>query len=240
MIDRNSTLGELVAQQPSCAAILEKLGLDYCCGGKRTVAAACAGRGLDADTLLRVLEAVRGVQPRTLAVDCSRMTLTELVDHIEATHHVFVREHLPWLAEAAGKVANVHGERHPELHRLRQIYCVLQDEISQHLAKEEQILFPMVRELDKADKLPSFHCGSIANPIRVMEEEHDRAGSALSRMRELTKDFTVPEDACSTYSALLEGLKELESDLHQHIHKENNILFPKAIEAEKRLGQESR
>lgn len=235
-LNASMTVGDLVIQYPHAADMLEQLGIDFCCGGKQPWDAACAAKGLDATTLLQAIKASRPAQSPTQTVDCSTMTMTQLADHIEQTHHAFLKEQLPKVGSMVTKIAEVHGPNHGELRELAQVYLGLDAELSQHMAKEEQILFPFVRELEKADSQPSFHCGSIANPIRVMEMEHDKAGQALARLRQLSGDYTTPEDGCATYRATMDGLKELELDLHQHIHKENNILFPRAVEAEKKLG----
>jgi len=231
-----STVGEVVAELPSSAPVLGKLGIDYCCGGKQSIASVCAERGLDAHTLLCVLEASSAAEDREPYPSCASMGLSELVDHVEGTHHAFMKEHLPRLDALSIKVERVHAGSHPELRELRQLFGGLRDELSQHLAKEEQILFPMIRQLDGAEALPAFHCGSVGNRIGVMEEEHDRAGQVLARMREVTDGYVAPEDGCASYQALLKGLAELELDLHQHIHKENNILFPKAVGVERNLS----
>jgi regulator of cell morphogenesis and NO signaling len=164
------------------------------------------------------------------------MTLTQLADHIEATHHSYLRSALPRISQLAAKVAQAHGSRHPEVIEVQAVFDALREELEAHLQKEEAILFPMCRELDTASTLPQFHCGTVRNPVHVMESEHDNAGRALSELRRLTGDYTLPEDGCNTYRALLDALTEMEGDLHQHIHKENNILFPRAVAMEQRLA----
>jgi regulator of cell morphogenesis and NO signaling len=161
--------------------------------------------------------------------------MTELADHIEQTHHAYLREELPRLTGLVGKIREVHGERHPKLVEVQRVFLGLRDELMMHMMKEEQVLFPMIRQMEASDNEPSFDCGSVDNPIRVMEHEHDNAGNALARLNELTGGYLPPADACNTYRATLSGLQELELDLHLHIHKENNILFPRASEREKLL-----
>ena len=139
------------------------------------------------------------------------------------------------LAELIDKVAGHHGERHPELFDLRKTFARLHNELDLHLLKEERVLFPLVKQLEAAHQMIAMHCGSVANPIRVMEHEHDDAGTALRQIRDLTRDFQVPADGCSSWKALCHGLAALETDLHLHIHKENNILFPRAAELEAAL-----
>ncbi len=143
-----------------------------------------------------------------------------------------MREELPRLSSMLEKLVEEHGKKHSELLRCREAFSSLRRELEPHMAKEEQILFPMIRDLEASATLPDFHCGSLRNPIRVMEHEHDDAALALSRLRELTANYTPPDDACSTYHAAFAGLAELEADLHRHIHKENNILFPRAVAEE--------
>src|SRR5262249_36156390 len=149
-----------------------------------------------------------------------------LVDHIVTSHHGYLREALPRLDMLIEKVVGAHAGQHPELLQLRGVFRSFQRELETHMFKEEHILFPMCRELERAGAHPRFHCGSSQNPVRVMTMEHDDAGNALAAMRQLTHDFTAPEDACITYRAMLDGLAELEQDMHRHVHLENNILFP--------------
>jgi regulator of cell morphogenesis and NO signaling len=169
--------------------------------------------------------------------DWLNASLTELCDHIEQTHHEYLRAELPRLTAIIAKVADVHSQAHTELRELNEAFAALRAELQPHMQKEEQVLFPAIRQLEAADGEASFPFGSVANPIRMMEHEHDNAGDGLSRIRKITNDFAVPADACNTYLAMLDGLRELETDLHQHIHKENNILFPRSLELEsKRCG----
>ena len=162
-----------------------------------------------------------------------------MCDHIEATHHALLRQELPRLKGLIDKVAAAHGDSHPELGELRQVFAALQAELEPHMFKEEQILFPAIRQLEQAAQQPNFPFGTVANPIRMMEHEHDTAGSALAKIRELTHHFQPPDDACNTYRVMLEALHALEQDMHQHIHKENNILFPRSQQLEASLGSVS-
>ena len=234
-LDIHLDIGHLVAEKPARSRVFDRHGIDYCCGGKRTVEDACRDRGLDATTVLAELEAL-DTQDSANEVDPRQMTMTELADHIEHTHHVYLRSELPRLQALIDKVAGVHGASYPWLEDVQATFANLVAELEPHMLKEEQLLFPIIRELDRAPVSPSFHCGSVTNPIRVMEQEHDRAGQALRRLRTLTDDFTAPEGACNTFRAMLDGLAALEADTHQHIHKENNVLFVRASEAEARLG----
>lgn len=222
-----TTLGDLVAESPARARALEALGLDYCCGGQRTLRQACAEKGLSEQLALAALARV-DERPEPAEVDLRAMNAGALCDLIVDTHHVYLRREMPRLAALADKVASVHGANHPELVDVQRIYAAFQDEMYAHLSKEENILFPLIKRLAARDTAGGFHCGSVMNPIRVMLMEHDGAGAALQQMRDLTNGFEVPEDGCTSYAMLLSGLRELEQDTHRHIHKENNVLFLKA------------
>ena len=235
-IDPNATLAALVTARPGLAATLDSVGLDYCCGGRRTLAAAADAAGLDLDTVLAILNRVSETEPEAGSEGWTSMSPTELVDHLEATHHAYLREALPRAAALAGKVASVHAERHPELAVVSGLVAELRAELEPHLMKEERILFPMIRELGAATQTPQFHCGSLANPIRVMAFEHDTAGDLLARLRAATSGYAVPDDGCASYQALYVTLAELETDTHLHVHKENNVLFPAVLDAEASIG----
>ncbi len=233
--DVNMTLGDLVTQRSGRARVLEGLGLDYCCGGQQTLAQACADKGLVAAD---VVQALADSDAGRAADECdwSAAPLEELIANLLSTHHAFLKREFPRLSGLVDKVASVHGERHPELAEVRTTYHALRDELEVHLEKEENILFPMITDLERNRSLDCLHCGSVQNPIRVMHMEHESAGAALHALRELTRGYAVPADACGSFRAMLGGLAELESDLHVHIHKENNILFPKAIRLEEDLN----
>jgi len=229
MIDPHETLGELVTKRPKLAASLDRLGLDYCCGGQRTLADAVDTAGLDLDDVVDVLEAdSEGTGP----ADYAQLGLVELVDHLEATHHAYLGEALPRLSQLAAKVHDVHGERHPELAEVDRLVRALRADLEPHLRKEEQVLFPMIRELAAATVAPTFHCGTLGNPISVMLREHDDVGALLVALRRAAGDFEVPDDGCASYRSLSAGLAELEADTHLHVHKENNLLFPAVVHAE--------
>lgn len=229
------TVGQLVVERPSRARLFERLGIDYCCGGKKPLALACQEKGLDLATVLAELDRdTTGPAREDAAADRNWATasMTDLADHIERTHHAFLKSELPRLEPIAHKVAVRHGPNHPELAELYEVFMGLKQEMESHMMKEERILFPLCRKLDAADGPEQFHCGSVANPIAVMINEHEDAGRALQRMRELTNDFTPPPDACPTFRGYLDSLRQIEEDMHQHVHKENNILFPKAVRTE--------
>ncbi|GMV94857.1 MAG: iron-sulfur cluster repair di-iron protein [Candidatus Hydrogenedentes bacterium] len=233
-------VGEIIAQRPMLAHVFEAAGVDYCCGGKKTLEVACREKGLDpqafADKLVRSEAASEG-EP---LADAAAMSLTELADHIEHTHHAYLRSELPRLDALTEKVASVHGGEDARLHDVRKTLLSLAAEMTSHMMKEEQILFPMIRRLEMSDALPKFHCGSIANPIRQMEMEHNDAGSALERMRALTDEYTPPDWACNTYRVMLDALARLELDMHQHVHKEDNVLFPSAFKLEAGLAERAK
>jgi regulator of cell morphogenesis and NO signaling len=226
------TLGDMVTANPSVSRVFEQYQLDYCCGGAQPFSEACAAAGIDPATVLADLAELEE-QP---AAEWASMPPGELVDLLEATHHVYLKAELPRLTALLDKVVGVHGGRHPELLDVQTSYEQLRAELEPHLAKEEQVLFPMIRELQDATSTPDFHCGNLDSPIRVMQFEHDQAGELLARLRELTGDYTPPADGCGSFQALYAGLADLEADTHQHIHKENNVLFPNVLEMEAQLG----
>lgn len=225
------TIGELVVGSPGRARVFEALGIDYCCGGKTPLELACRERGLDPEQVAEQLAKVDEETPCTID-DCAGMSLTELADHVEARHHAYLREELPRLEQLVGKVAKAHGQRDPRLARLAEVLASFSNEMQHHMTKEERMLFPIIRALDAGDRPPTYSFGSIANPIRIMESEHDRSGDALAQMRELTDGFACSSALCNTHLALLDALETLDRDTHQHVHKENNMLFPRAIELE--------
>lgn len=235
----NRTVAELVTERPARARVFEKHGIDYCCGGQRPLAEACAGRGVSLDQVVGELETVDTGQAADQQ-DWNAARLAELSEHIVGTHHVYLRSELPRLAQMLDKVHSVHGERHAELGECQSVFQGLRAELEIHMMKEERILFPLIAALELGDAAAASHCGSVNNPIHQMEHEHDAAGAALERLRTLTNSYTPPADACNTYRAMLDGLAELESDLHLHIHKENNILFPRAAKLEAAMAQEPR
>jgi regulator of cell morphogenesis and NO signaling len=228
----SDTVGEIVRDRPSLSRLFEQAKVDYCCGGKKTLDEACRNQGIDPQTFLAQLEAIANSNTE-IEMNVATLSLTKLADHIEQTHHAYLHTELPRLEKMVTKVASVHGEKEPRLHQIKDIFLVVSQELETHLQKEEKILFPMIRQLESSAAVPSFHCGTIANPVHQMEFEHDEAGVALGQLRQLTDNYTPPEWACNTYRAMLDSLLNFEQDMHQHIHKENNVLFPKAIALEK-------
>jgi regulator of cell morphogenesis and NO signaling len=232
------TVGQLVVQRPSRARVFEKFGIDYCCGGKVPLKQAIAAKGLAAETVVAELEREQAPDPQQPGErNWATASLTDLCDHIEKTHHARLKLDLPRLEFLTAKVASRHGDRRPALVEIHRIVLGLRAELESHMAKEEQVLFPFCRQLDQADALPPAHCGTVRNPIEAMVAEHEDAGEAIARLRALTDNYTPPLDACNTYRAMYDALHTFERDMHQHVHKENNILFPKAIRVEKLLSR---
>jgi regulator of cell morphogenesis and NO signaling len=225
------SLAEIVNRQPTAAAVLERLGLDYCCGGAQRLDDACAARGIDPAAVLDELAAAT----RAPTPDWASLPLAQLADHIEATHHQYLWAELPRLSALADKVTTAHGQRHPELEDVRATFEKLRAELEPHMLKEERVLFPMIRELAVATSPPVFHCGSVRNPISVMMSEHERAGELLARLHELTSGYAAPADSCASFRAFYNGLATLEADTHLHVHKENNRLFPTVVALETAL-----
>lgn len=215
---------------PATARIFERLGVDYCCGGKSSLRDACARVGRPEDEVVALLQQAQ--QAPALALAPENLPTAELIAHIEQTHHRFTRDELERAEHLMAKVLRAHGARHPELQAVAQALEALTQELLVHLHKEEAILFPYVRALAAQAPVARPPFGTVANPLRVMESEHEAAGELLRQLREATQQYTPPPDACPTFRALYDCLPALERDLHQHIHLENNVLFPKARAAE--------
>lgn len=230
------TVGEVVAEDYRLGSVFKRYGIDFCCGGGITVARACEKKGVDMNELERDLAFARtgGSVARTDAV--ASWELDFLADYIVNIHHRYVRESLPVLEAFGTKVARVHGDARPELHEIAQKIAELSNEMRQHMEKEERILFPFVKQLVEADRagrpLPTAPFGRVRNPVNMMKEEHDHAGTLVADLRLLSHDFQPPEWACNTYRALFAKLEEFEEDLHRHVHLENNVLFPRTINLE--------
>jgi regulator of cell morphogenesis and NO signaling len=223
------TVGQLVAERPSRARVFEKFGIDYCCAGKKPLEEACRDRRVDVQSVLdelRLNDERRGPEQ-----DWAALGLTRLADHIERTHHGYLGQELPRLDFLMHKVAAAHGGRHPELLRLLAVFQAFKGELLNHMQKEELVVFPLCRRIEAGDIGGPVSGAGLQRPIDVLTHEHDDAGAALAEMRRLTGGFAAPADACNTYRALLDSLKELEADMHQHVHLENNVLFPAALKA---------
>jgi len=234
-ITEETTVGQLVAENPATARVFEKVGIDYCCGGQRSLEEACSKAKMsfsEVAALLQQAEANRTPADR----DWLQASQAELIEQIVNKHHGYVRQELPRLTALIAKVQGVHGKNHPELAHIARIFADVANEMTMHMMKEERILFPYIVELESAAQgkgpqpIPMF--GTVQNPVRMMMMEHDSAGANMKAIRELSADFTAPADGCTTYRVLYEALAAFEADLHTHVHLENNILFPRAIEME--------
>lgn len=232
----STTVRELAVCEPTATRIFEKLKIDYCCGGGRTLADACASAGLKTEEVWQLLEEAKKSQTSSGAIDFQTAPLAEIVTYILNKHHVFTKEEMTRLEALASKVFNAHGENHPELSNVKAIFQSLCEDLKPHMFKEEQILFPYIVRLEATvnSGQPSMPApfGTVQNPVRMMMFEHDTAGDLLRVLRKVTSDYTAPQDACVSYKTFYQALEAFEQDLHQHIHLENNILFPRAIELE--------
>ena len=235
MATATQTVREIALEQPTSIRVFEKLGIDYCCGGRKPLTEACEARSLEVDEVIAALEKA-AAETEKPAENVSGQSLTGLCAHIIATHHEYVKRELPRLAAFAEKVVKKHGENHPELHVIEATLTRLAEELTQHLAKEEMVLFPYIAKFEKAlaegGPRPQGCFGTVVNPIAMMTREHEDAGMLLEVLRNKSNQYTAPEGSCPTYHGFFDGLREFEQDLHQHIHLENNILFPRAVEME--------
>jgi len=232
----DQTIREIVATDFRTAAVFQRHGLDFCCNGCRTVEEGCRDAGVDSGALLRDLDAALAA-PSAGVPDYASWNARDLADYIVDTHHAYVREAIPVLLRHTRKIAEVHGERHPELPHIARLFERIAAEMGDHMAKEEQVLFPYIAALASADhEAPFAPFGTVQNPIRMMEAEHRFVGDALAEIRQLTSDYTLPQGACSTYRVCFQALEAFEIDLHTHVHLENNVLFPKAAALEGALS----
>jgi regulator of cell morphogenesis and NO signaling len=234
--ENDETLGQIAAKDLRKAQVFKKYGLDFCCGGKKTVKQACAEKGLDVTKVEQELQQADKM-PSSRPIPYGDWGADFLSDYIVNTHHSYVRKNLPDIQIYANKVMKVHGNHHPELIRIQQLVTEINAEMSAHMLKEEKILFPYIKALSTSNN-PSLlyqtsQFGTVQNPINMMEMEHEQVGQDLEEIRKITNNYTLPEDACASYSLLYRMLDEFEEDLHLHIHLENNILFPKALDLEK-------
>lgn len=233
--DASTTLGKIVIDKPNAIGVLTSYGLDFCCGGQQSLTEACAELDVAVNDVLADLTSVDTALPSengepVLGSDYRTLATSDLVDHILVTHHSYLHRELPRMVELANKIRDVHGERHPELHEVARLVQAVSDDLLPHMAKEEQILFPLIKQLDEQPGPMS-----VDHPIARMRYEHEATGELLIQLREVTNDYELPADACASYQATYEGLKFLEKDTHLHIHKENNILFPAAAAREAEL-----
>lgn len=224
------SLAQIVNTNHRAATVFEKYHLDFCCKGKRTLQQACTESEIKIEEVLSDLE--KTGHGKSIGIPYENMSLTQLADYIVLTHHSYVKKEMPALLSYLEKVAIKHGDRHPEMTRVLELFATVKEEMGQHMQKEEQILFPRIKEVEQQLGEGSeivINNSFLLSPISMMEQEHDHAGSLLSEIRQLTNDYTPPADACTTYKLSFAALQAFEMDLHQHVHLENNILFPKAL-----------
>ena len=240
MITTGTTVREVATELPQSTRLFEALKIDYCCGGNKPLSEACASAGVDVDAVMEMLTKVTQFEDAE-PMDFQNASLSQLVTHILDTHHVFTKSELERLETLTGKVIAAHEGNHPELMDLGKLFKLLSDDLKPHMFKEEQVLFPYIQAMVNANEnnqvRPFAPFGTVNNPIRMMMREHDNAGQILRDMRALTSDYHVPDDACISYKTLYQALENLEKDLHQHIHLENNILFPKALKLETAMNR---
>ena len=232
------SLAQIVNSNHQAASVFEKYHLDFCCKGKRSLEQACTEQQLSISEVTGELENVF-TKNNNVSIDFEKMDLTQLSDYIVQTHHAYVKNEMPQIYAYLHKVSSKHGERHPELYKIFQTFSAVKEEMEGHMKKEELILFPRIKELQKlADNENAnlqLNITYLQSPITVLEQEHDHAGNLLNDIRILSNDYMPPQDACTTYRLSFAALKAFELDLHQHVHLENNLLFPKAIETFKDL-----
>lgn len=227
---------ELALENPAATRVFEKLGIDYCCGGQKSLDEACRNANLNINEVLATLEQACQSTP-AVDKDWQIEPISALITHIKDTHHKYTREEIGRLVPLFAKVCSAHGKNHPKLLEIRSIFQELANELSSHLMKEEAVLFPYLIRMEAAvtgnDSIAPAPFGSVKNPISMMEHEHDSAGDALRAMRERSNGYRAPADACVSYQTLYKALVAFEADLHQHIHLENNVLFPRALAMER-------
>lgn len=238
-LNTEKTVREYAVETPGATRVFEKLKIDYCCGGGRSLGDACVAAGVDLEEVERLLETAGDQQPEPPA-GLQSGTLSELIDYILEKHHTFTRDEMERITALADKVATKHGGNHPELLKVRDLFAQLCEDLRPHMFKEEMVLFPYIKQLEQATAAgrpaPYAPFGTVANPVRMMMLEHDAAGELLRELRAASVDYTAPADGCVSYQTLYRALEEFEADLHQHIHLENNVLFPRAAELEKGLS----
>lgn len=233
------TVREIALEMPLTTKVFENYRIDYCCGGHRNFSEACEIAGVETEKVLREISACLKTTDKNELAKIQNLSLSALIEHIEKTHHVFTRDEIKNLVPLMLKVAAKHGEHNPQLFDLEQLFAELCADLAPHLLKEEQVLFPYIIQLEKYKNgnnfvaMPCF--GTVKNPVGTMMREHDTAGDILRKMREVSNDYKLPENACPSFTALFTRLEAFEKDLHRHIHLENNVLFPKAIVLENEI-----
>ncbi|MBP6478371.1 MAG: iron-sulfur cluster repair di-iron protein [Chitinophagaceae bacterium] len=226
----SKTLAQIVTNNYKAASIFEKHHLDFCCKGKRTLEQACAESDIKIEEVIEQLE--KAGDTNDLKTNYNELSLAQLSEHIVSTHHNYVKNEMPALHGYLQKVASKHGDRHPEMNKVFQIFVAVKEEMEFHMQKEEMVLFPRIKDIEnqiQEGKKVVINSSYLQSPINMMEQEHDHAGSMLAEIRNLTNNYTPPADACTTYQLSFASLQAFELDLHHHVHLENNILFPKAL-----------
>jgi regulator of cell morphogenesis and NO signaling len=234
------TVREIALENPSSIRVFESLGIDYCCGGKRPLSDACSHANVDFERVMELLEATKIDAQAPDTGGWKTRPLAELIAHIVATHHGYVRQETPRIQGLMTKVLAKHGPTHPEIGQIDELFSAISQELSTHILKEEQVLFPYIEKMEAAvlagEPVPVAFFGTVKRPIANMVAEHDDAGALLAKIRSLSGGYTAPAGACPTFLGLYQGLQEFERDLHHHVHLENNILFPRAVEMEQTQG----
>lgn len=235
-ISPDQTVREIALADPSMIRVFERFGIDYCCGGRKPLAQSCQELQLSLEQVMEKLTEAQGTASAKDQNNWQEAPLADLITHIVRTHHTRVRQELPRLMTLSAKAASKHGGRHPELLRVHELSRDLDEDMSAHLRKEEEILFPYISRLEGANSEAQCTCfPTVAHPIAVMVQEHESAGAIVAELRRITSGYQAPEDACPTYRGLYAALHEFEEDLHRHVHLENNILFPRAIALEQEV-----
>jgi regulator of cell morphogenesis and NO signaling len=225
---------ELVLEKPTAARVFEEFGIDYCCGGNKSLVDACVAAKVKVEEVTATLAKP---EPLPTERDWRSAPLSELAQYIVNKHHSFTRDEIKRVVPLISKVVSVHGNNHPELLQVQSLFQEMAQELTMHMGKEEQVLFPYIAKIDEAVNskrpLPAAMFGTVQNPVRMMMMEHESSGQALRKMREITNGYIPPPDGCVTYETLYHALEAFEKDLHNHIHLENNILFPRSVALEK-------
>lgn len=236
-ISPDTFVKEVVRKNFKTASLFQANNIDFCCGGNRPISEACTEVGINPDKLILQLETVVAHKdPDSEYIES--LSLTELADYIIKRHHAYVRDNIPFLTRNLEKICQVHGQRHPELFSVRDLFLASAGDLTMHMQKEEIMLFPFIKRLESGKsegELPQAHFGSVSNPIRMMLADHQNEGDRFVEISRLTDNYQTPHDGCTTYDVTLQQLRDYENDLHRHIHLENNVLFPKAIELENEL-----
>lgn len=235
MLTKEKTIGEFVAEDFRAAQVFRKYKIDFCCKGNRTIEEACENKKVEPSQIYQDLENISEVQSG--GIDFNSWPLDLLADYVEKTHHRYVEENSTVLLQYLDKLCKVHGDRHPELFEINSVFTEISGELASHMKKEELILFPFIKKMvnakTKGEDLVTPHFGTVESPVAMMKHEHTVVGDLFAKIEQLTNNYQFPADACGTYQVTYKMLEDFEKDLHTHIHLENNILFPKAIELEK-------